>query len=344
MVFLNGLLKSDLAIDLGTSSTIVYLKGKGIVYDQPTVVALQKISEEKLKIVALGDEAKSMLGKTPESITALCPIRESVIHDYQSTELMLKEIFKIVLGSSLSFRPRVLITVPLGISEVEKRAVRDSVLAAGSRSVHLISEPLASAIGANLPVSESVGTLLLDIGGGTTEIALLSMKGFVFAKSIRVGGTKFDDAIVNYVRKKYSLLIGETTAEQAKLNLSDYIFQEISEPMYVEIKGRDLVRGTPRTAQISQFDIREAIEEPLKAILGSVRLALESVPPELASDIVENGITLTGGTAFMKNIDLLISRTTNLPVYVPEDPRLSATKGLGYMLSMEQKFLEFALE
>ncbi|MCS6893940.1 MAG: rod shape-determining protein [Deltaproteobacteria bacterium] len=338
------LFKTDLGIDLGTSTTKVYQKSRGIVYDQPTVIAIQKITEDKQKVIALGDEAKLLLGKTPESVQALCPIQESVIHDYQPTELMLKEIFAKLLGSSFSFKPVVLITVPIGITEVEKRAVRDSVLSAGARAVHLVSEPLASAIGSNLAVSESSGTLLLDIGGGTTEVALLSMKGFVFTKSLRVGGAKMDDAIVNYVRKKYSLLIGETTAEQAKLALSDCILAEETTPNFVEIKGRDLVRGTPRTAEISNFDIREAIDDSLRLILSTVRLALENIPPELASDIVENGLTLTGGVASMKNLDHLFSRALNLPVYVPEMSRLCAVEGLGKMLSMEDSFLEFAIE
>lgn len=343
-MFFRSIFKSDIGIDLGTSSTVVSQRGKGIVYDQPTVVALQKISHDKLKIVAVGEEAKNMLGKTPESVIALCPIQESVIHDYQCTELMLKFIFDKLIGSNFGIKPRVLITVPLGITEVEKRAVRDSAIAAGARVVNLVSEPLAAAIGANLAVSESTGTLLLDIGGGTTEIALLSMKGFVFAKSIRIAGSKMDEAIVNFVRKKYSLLIGETTAEQAKLELSQYVLNVDSVKHSVEVKGRDLVRGTPRTTEITQIDIREAISEPIRTILNTVRYALEHVPPELASDIAENGLTLTGGVAYMKDLDSLISESLKLPVYVPDNPRLAAVRGLDSLLQTEDRFLEFSLE
>ncbi len=337
-------LKSEVAIDLGTCSTIVYLEGEGIVFDQPTVVAIQKIREETLKLVAFGDEAKSMLGKTPESVIAIKPIQESVIHNYQASELMLKEIFRRIFGGALHFRPRVLVTVPLGITEVEKRAVRDAVIAAGARSVHLISEPLAAAVGSNLPINESSGSLILDIGGGTTEIALLSLKGFVFAKSARFGGTKMDEAIVSYVRKKHSLLIGETEAEQAKLALSDYVLSENAEEKIFECKGRDLIRGTPRVAEITTHDVREAIEESLRSIISTVRSALEQIPPELASDIVENGITLTGGVAAMKNLDILISKALNLTVYVPDNPRMAAIKGLANLITVGEAVEEFACE
>jgi len=329
-------LSSHLGIDLGTSNVVVYEKGKGIVYDAPSVIAV-KVDESKRKtVVGLGEEAKKMLGKTPESVEALCPIREGVITDYESTELMLKEIFKVILRTSLKFKPRVLIAVPYGVTEVERKAVRDSAKSAGAWSVDLVLEPLAAAIGAGLPVGESIGTMVLSLGGGTTQVAIISSGGVVYAKSIRLGGNNIDEAIVNHVRKKYSLYIAPTVAESAKVQLSSRRSDDCNPS--IEVQGRDLIRGVPRTVRITFEDITIAASEMLSAIYNLVKNALENVPPELAADIVGNGFVLTGGGALFAGLDEVISKSLGIKAKKISNPRHCVALGLGFLLNSDSAF------
>ena len=324
-----GLLSNDLAIDLGTASTLVYAKSRGIVANEPSVVAIRKDTTGK-KILAVGNEAKKMLGRTPANITAIRPMKDGVIADFDVTESMLKYFIQIVHKRKSFIRPRVIVSVPSGITPVEKRAVKESAELAGAREIYLIEEPMAAAIGAGLPVSEPVGSMIVDIGGGTTEVAVISLSGIVYSQSVRTAGDKMDEAIVQYVKRKYNLLIGERTAELIKITIGT-AFPE-KEIKTVDVKGRDMVTGIPKTLEISSEEIMEAITEPVNTIVEAVKIALERTPPELASDIVDRGIVLAGGGAMLKNLDKLLREETGLPIIVAESPLTAVVLGSGKAL------------
>jgi rod shape-determining protein MreB len=327
-----GWLSKDLAIDLGTANTLVYLKGKGIVTNEPSVVAVHRDSRGVKRVIAVGEEAKKMLGKTPGSIVAIRPLKDGVIADFEITEAMLKYFIQKVHNKKSYARPRIVISIPSGITPVEKRAVKESAESAGAREVYLIEEPMAAAIGVGLPITEPSGNMIVDIGGGTTEVAVISLAGIVYCNSVRIAGDKIDEAIIQYIKRKYNLLIGERTGEMIKIAIgSAYPFANEHE-MSMEIKGRDLVGGIPKTLEVSSKDIREAIAEPINAIVDSVRIALERTPPELAADIVDKGIVLSGGGALLKNLDLLIKEVTRLPVIVAENPTTAVVEGAGRVL------------
>ncbi|MCB0325500.1 MAG: rod shape-determining protein [Bdellovibrionales bacterium] len=324
-----GIFSSDLAIDLGTANTLVYVKGKGIVANEPSVVAVQN-GRDFRKIVAVGSEAKHMCGRTPMGITAVRPLKDGVIADFEMTEEMLRFFIEKVHNRRALVRPRVIICVPFGITEVEKRAVRESAESAGAREVYLVVEPMAAAIGAGLPITEACGSMIVDIGGGTTEVAVISLKGIVHSQSVRIGGDKMDEAIVNYVKRSYNLAIGERTAEQLKISLGTAL--PTGENHTVEVTGRDLVGGLPKTVEISEEEIREALSEPVKQIVEVVRQVLERTPAELASDIVDRGITLAGGGALLRNLDKMVQKMTGLPVVLAEDPLTAVVVGSGKIL------------
>jgi len=328
--WLLGGFSSDLAIDLGTANTLVFVKGKGIVCQEPSVVAVRKGERGDGKVLAVGREAKEMLGKTPGSVQAVRPIRDGVIADFEMTEVMLRYFITKVHNRQAFVRPRVIIAVPSIITPVERRAVKESAAWAGAREVYLIEEPIASAIGAGLPVTEPSGNLIVDIGGGTTEVAVISLGGIVHSRSVRVAGDKMDEAIVNHVKRKYNLLIGEQTAEQIKIRLgSAFPSDDVSE---MEVKGRDLIEGVPKTILIRTDEVREAIAEPVEAIVEAVKHTLEKAPPELAADIVDRGIVLAGGGALLKNLPLLLRERTGLPVMVADDPLDCVVMGAGKAL------------
>jgi rod shape-determining protein MreB len=324
-----GFLSDDLAIDLGTASTLVYVKGKGIVADEPSVVAIRKDADGK-KILAVGKEAKKMLGRTPANITTIRPMKDGVIADFDVTESMLKYFIQIVHNRKSFIRPRIIVSVPSGITPVEKRAVRESAELAGAREIYLIEEPMAAAIGAGLPVSEPVGSMIVDIGGGTTEVAVISLSGIVYSQSVKTAGDKMDEAIVQYVKRKYNLLIGERTAELIKITIGT-AFPE-KEIKTVDVKGRDMVTGIPKTMEISSEEVMGAITEPVNTIVEAVKNCLERTPPELASDIVDRGIILAGGGALLKNFDKLLREETGLPIIVAESPLTSVVIGCGMAL------------
>ncbi len=327
-----GWLSKDLAIDLGTANTLVYVKGKGIVTNEPSVVAVHRDSRGVKRVIAVGEEAKKMLGKTPGSIVAIRPLKDGVIADFEITEAMLKYFIQKIHNKKSYARPRIVISIPSGITPVEKRAVKESAESAGAREVYLIEEPMAAAIGVGLPITEPSGNMVVDIGGGTTEVAVISLAGIVYCNSVRIAGDKIDEAIIQYIKRKYNLLIGERTGEMIKIEIgSAYPFPDEQE-MTMEIKGRDLVGGIPKTLEISSKDIREAIAEPVNAIVDSVRIALERTPPELAADIVDKGIVLSGGGALLRNLDLLIKEVTRLPVIVAENPTTAVVEGAGRVL------------
>jgi len=325
-----GLFSNDLAIDLGTANTLVYVKGRGIVTNEPSVVAVQQNGRDQRKIVAVGKEAKDMFGKTPHGITAVRPMRDGVIADFEITEVMLRHFIQKAHNRKALVRPRVIICVPFGITEVEKRAVRESADLAGAREVYLVEEPMAAAIGAGLPITEPSGSMIVDIGGGTTEVAVISLRGIVYSQSLRVGGDKMDDAIINYVKRSYNLSIGERTAEHIKIAIGTAL--PTGENHTIEIKGRDLVGGLPKTIEISEDEVREALSEPLKQIVEVIRQALERTPPELAADIMDRGITLAGGGALLRNLDVLLQQETGLPVVLAEDPLTAVVMGSGKIL------------
>ncbi|NDC39179.1 MAG: rod shape-determining protein [Proteobacteria bacterium] len=325
-----GLFSNDLAIDLGTANTLIYVKGLGIVCNEPSVVAVQNDGSGRRKVVAVGAEAKSMLGRTPDSISAIRPLKDGVIADFDITEEMLRRLIRKVHNRRALVRPRIIICVPHGITEVEKRAVRESAESAGAREVYLIEEPMAAAIGAGLPITEACGSMILDIGGGTAEIAVISLKGIVYSQSIRVGGDKMDEAISNYIKRRYNVLVGERTAEQIKIAVGSAL--PTGENLSIEIRGRDLVQGVPRQLTVSEDEIREALIEPINQIIEMVRVALEKTPPELSADIIERGITLTGGAALLRNLDRIISRETGLPVVLVDDPLSAVVLGSGAVL------------
>jgi rod shape-determining protein MreB len=332
-----GLFSNDLAIDLGTATTLTFVKGKGIVSNEPSVVAVQRTGNGVKKVLAVGKEAKEMLGRTPGNIVAVRPMKDGVIADFEVTEAMLRYFITRAHNRRTLVRPRIIICVPSGITEVEKRAVRDSALAAGAREVYLIEEPMAAAIGAGLPITEPSGNMIVDIGGGTTEVAVISLAGIVMSKSIRVGGDKMDEAIVSHIKRKYNLLIGERTAEDIKKQIgSAYPMEEV---LTVEVKGRDLVAGVPKTLTINSDEIRDALAEPVNAIVEAVRVVLERTPPELSADIVDRGIVLSGGGSQLKNLDVLLREETGLPVMVSENPQLAVVLGTGKALD-ELKLLK----
>jgi rod shape-determining protein MreB and related proteins len=331
--FLSSYFNDDLAIDLGTANTLIYVRGKGVVLDEPSVVAIRQEGgpNGKKVIQEVGIAAKQMLGRTPVNITAIRPMKDGVIADFTVTEQMLKHFIKKVHNSRL-FKPspRMIICVPCGSTQVERRAIRESAIGAGASSVFLIEEPMAAAIGADLPVGEATGSMVVDIGGGTTEVGVISLGGLVYKGSVRIGGDKFDEAIINYIRRNYGMLIGETTAEQIKKEIgSAFPGSEVREK---EVKGRNLAEGIPRSFTISSNEILEALTEPLNQIVSAVKSALEQTPPELAADIAEKGMVLTGGGALLRDIDRLLMEETGLPVVIAEDPLTSVVRGSGKAL------------
>jgi len=327
---LSGMFSHDLAIDLGTANTLVYMKGKGIVLNEPSVVAMKNGNGNGKKVLAVGTEAKSMLGKTPENVTAIRPMMDGVIADFEVAEAMLGYFIRKAHARRRLVRPRTIIGVPSGITQVEKRAVLESAAQAGAREVHFIEEPMAAAIGAGLPIAEPKGSMIVDIGGGTTEVAVLSLGGIVDSISLRVAGDKMDDAILEYIKKKYRLLIGLSTAETIKVTIGDAYPGESLEK--VEVKGRDLATGIPKVLTIDSGEVREAISEQLNAISGAVLTILERTPPELAADILDKGIMLAGGGALLKNIDLFLRSVVKLPVNIAEDPLTAVAVGAGKAL------------
>jgi rod shape-determining protein MreB len=337
-----GMFSEDLAIDLGTANTLIYVKDKGIVSNEPSVVAVHINSRGEKKILSVGRDAKKMLGRTPGNIQAIRPMKDGVIADFEVVEAMLKYFIRKIHNRKTLVRPRIIIAVPSGITAVERRAVRESAEAAGARIVYLIEEPVAAAIGADLPITEAAGNMIVDIGGGTTEVAVISMSGIVYAKSIRVGGDKIDDSIIQYVKKKYNLLIGDRTAELIKMTIGTaYPTEEIST---MNIKGRDLVSGIPKIVEITSTEIYEAILEPVTQIVDAVKTTLEKIPPELSSDIVDRGIALAGGGALLKNIDILIREHTELPVIIADDPLTCVVRGAGKALDELNVLKDIVLE
>jgi rod shape-determining protein MreB len=336
--FLRGYFSDDMAIDLGTANTLIYVRGKGIVLDEPSVVAIRQEGgpNSKKTIQAVGKEAKMMLGKTPGNITAIRPMKDGVIADFTVTEQMLKQFIKKVHVSRLfSPSPRIIICVPCGSTQVERRAIREAAIEAGASQVFLIEEPMAAAIGADLPVAEATGSMIVDIGGGTTEVGIISLGGMVYSGSVRVGGDKFDEAIINYIRRNYGMLIGETTAELVKKEIgSAFPGSEVRE---MEVKGRNLAEGIPRSFTISSNEILEALTEPLNQMVGAIKSALEQTPPELGADIAEKGMVIAGGGALLRDIDRLLMEETGLPVIVADDPLTCVVRGSGKALERMDK-------
>ncbi len=325
-----GLFSNDLSIDLGTANTIVIARGKGIIINEPSVVAIKKNRFGKKKMLAVGKDAKEMLGKTPDNIEAIRPLKDGVIADFDVAEEMIRHFIKKAHNRNSFIRPRVIICVPYGLTQVERKAVKDSAYSAGARDVILVEEPKAAAIGAGLPIKEPKGNLVIDIGGGTTEIGVISLEGLVRSKSIKIGGDRFDQNILDYMKRKYNLLIGERTAEEIKIEIGTAV--EPEEELKMRIKGRDQLTGLLKEIEISSNDVREAIAEPLEEIGIALKEILEITPPDLAGDIVENGIALTGGGALLKGIDVYLSKLVELPVFVCEDPLLAVARGTGAML------------
>ena len=327
-----GLFSNDIGIDLGTANTLVYVKGQGIVLREPSVVAVRSGTSQ---VLAVGDEAKRMLGRTPGNIVAVRPLKDGVIADFEMTESMLRHFITKVHNRKW-VRPRVVIAVPSGITEVEKRAVKESAAHAGAREVYLIEEPMAAAIGVGLPVQDAAGNMIIDIGGGTTEVALISLSGIVFSRSVRVAGDELDEAIACYMKRAYNLMIGERTAEEIKIKIGSAY--PVEKETSMEVKGRDLVAGLPKTLTITSQEVREALLEPISTIVESIRVALERCPPELSADLVDRGLVLAGGGALLRGLDKLLQEETGLPVHVAEDPLSAVAEGTGRALS-ELKFL-----
>ena len=333
-----GYFSNDLSIDLGTANTLIYVRGQGIVLDEPSVVTIrEEIGRGGKVLEAVGADAKSMLGRTPGNITAIRPLKDGVIADFNVTEKMLQYFIKKALGSRY-FRPspRVLVCVPYGSTQVERRAIRESAEGAGARKVYLVDEPMAAAIGAGMPVHEARGSMVLDIGGGTSEVAVISLNGIVYAASVRIGGDRFDDSITNYVRRNYGILIGEATAERIKEAIgSAYPGQEVNE---ISVKGRNLSEGVPRSFTLNSNEILEALQEPLQGIVGAVKTALEQTPPELGADVAERGIVLTGGGALLTDLDKLLMEETGLPVVVADEPLTCVARGGGRVLELLDEY------
>ena len=326
-----GFFSNDLAIDLGTANTLVYMRGKGIIVNEPSVVAVIN-SRGNRKVLAVGQEAKDMLGKTPGNIEAIRPMRDGVIADFDITEAMLRYFIQKAHKRKAFIKPRIIICIPTGITPVEKRAVKEAAESAGAREVYLIEEPMAAGIGAGLPITEPVGSMIVDIGGGTTEVAVISLSGIVKAKSIRVAGDKMDLSIIQYIKRKYNLAIGERTAERIKMTVGSALKLEDEEEIEMEVKGRDLIEGKPVNIPINSAEIRESLKEPISQIVEGIKSTLEVTPPELAGDIVDNGIVLTGGGALLKNLDKLIQKETGVPVIVAEEPLECVVRGAGKSL------------
>jgi len=331
---------NDLAIDLGTASTLIYMKGKGIVCNEPSVVAVRRDSKGK-KVLAVGTEAKAMLGRTPGNISAIRPLKDGVIADFEVTEDMLKHFIKKVHNRSFMVRPRIIVCVPSGITQVEKRAVRESAHSAGANEVYLIEEPMAAAIGAGLPITEPSGNMIVDIGGGTTEIAVISLAGIVQSRSIRVGGDKLDEAIVQYIKRKYNMAIGTGVAEHIKMNLGIALMDE--ERTTMEVKGSNLVTGIPATMEMGDEEIRESLNDAVNSIVDAIKHVLENTPPELAADLVDKGIVLAGGGALLKNLDIVLREETKLPVTIADDPLTCVARGAGKVLDELNLLKEVAL-
>jgi len=328
--YILGLVSNDLAIDLGTANTLVYVKGKGIVLDEPSVVAVHRDLKGTKKILAVGADAKRMLGKTPGNIVAIRPMKDGVIADFETTEAMLRHFILRVHNRRTFVRPRIIISIPSGITPVERRAVKETAESAGAREVYLIEEPMAAAIGAGLPITEPVSSMVVDIGGGTTEVAVISLAGVVYANSVRVAGDKIDSAIVQYMKRKHSLLIGERTGEMIKITIGcAYPEDEIRT---VDVKGRDIISGIPKIVEINSEEVMDAMSEPVGVIIDAIRDALENAPPELAGDIVDRGIVLAGGGALLRNLDVLLREKTGLPITIADDPLSAVARGAGKAL------------
>ncbi|MFG5139745.1 rod shape-determining protein [Campylobacter lari] len=325
-----GFFSSDMGIDLGTANTLVLVKDKGIVIDEPSVVAVERERYGRVKILAVGKEAKEMVGKTPGNIEAIRPMKDGVIADFDMTEKMIRYFIEKTHRRKSFLRPRIIISVPYGLTQVERKAVRESALSAGAREVFLIEEPMAAAIGANLPIREPQGSLVVDIGGGTTEIGVTSLGGLVISKSIRTAGDKFDTSIVNYVKEKYNLVIGERTGEEIKIAIGSAV--QLPKELSMVVKGRDQVTGLLNRIELTSEDVREAMREHLKEIADALKIVLEMMPPDLAADIVENGVVLTGGGALIRGLDKYLSEIVKLPVYVADEPLLAVAKGTGKAL------------
>ena len=317
----------QIGIDLGTTYTLVYLPRRGIVVNEPSVVA---VSIADKKILAVGNEAKDMLGRTPDTIMAVKPLKDGVIADYRATEAMIRYFINKTLGGLRFFRPEVMVAVPAGISSTERRAVIEATIAAGAKAAYIIKEPVAAAIGADIPIGSATGHMVIDIGGGTAEMEVISLGGVVASTSVRVGGNKLDAAILEYIRKKYNLAIGERTAEEIKINIGSALYME--DKLYMEVRGRDIVTGLPRSITVSSDDVTEAIQHELEAIIAAAKKVLHKTPPELSADIMDKGIVLTGGSALLRNMDQLIARTTGVPAYVADDAMLCVAKGTGIAL------------
>jgi len=334
--FFQDLTSNDIGIDLGTATTLVYLKGEGIVLCEPSVVAVRRGTSQ---VLAVGEEAKRMLGRTPGNIIAIRPMRDGVITDFEITEAMLRKFIEKaqqIKPRRFKIRPRIVVAIPSGITEVERRAVRESAERAGAREVILIEEPVAAAIGVGLPIAEPIGNMIIDVGGGTTEIAVISLKGIVFSKSIRIGGDEMDEAVVEYLKKTYNLMVGERTSEDIKIKIGSAY--PLEEELTLDVKGRDLISGLPKTVTITSEEIREALQEPLRAILEITKMSLERTPPELAADLIEHGIVMAGGGSLLRGLDKLISEETGLPVHVADDPTTAVANGTGKYLD-EIRFL-----
>lgn len=324
-----------IGIDLGTANILVYIKGKGVVLNEPSVVA---ISEDDNRIVAVGEEARQMIGRTPGNLRAIKPMRDGVIADYVMTEAMLRYVLNKVARVRL-FKPDVMISVPSGVTSVEKRAVRDAAIKAGARDAYLIEEPLAAAIGANVPISGPSGNMIIDIGGGTSEIAVIALGGIVVSTSLRVGGNKFDEAITNYIRRKYNLMIGDRTAEEVKITIGSAM--PLDEPLSMDVKGRDMIAGLPRTIPITSGEITEAVEAPVQQIISAVRYVLEETPPELSSDIIDKGMVMSGGGSLLRNLDRLLTQVTGIPCHVAENALNSVAVGTGLALEHFHVFRKY---
>lgn len=327
--YILGLFSNDMGIDLGTCTTLVYVKGEGVVLCEPSVVAIEKDTN---RVVAVGDDAKKMLGRTPGNIVAIRPMKDGVISDFEITEAMLKNFINKVHKRKHLVRPAIVIAIPSGITEVEKRAVRDSAERAGARSVDLIEEPKAAAIGVGLPVEEPAGNMIIDVGGGTTELAVISLGGIVFSKSIRVAGDKLDEAIIDYLKKTYNLMIGERTAEEIKIRIGSAY--PLEEELTMDVRGRDLIAGLPKTITITSEEIREALQDPVQSIVDAAKVTLENTPPELAADLIDRGIVMAGGGSLLRNLDKRIAEETGLPVHVADDPLTAVVLGTGQALNM----------
>lgn len=319
----------DMGIDLGTANTLVFVKGKGIVLREPSVVAINSMTK---KTLAVGSEAKLMIGRTPGNIVAIRPLKDGVIADFDTAQTMMKNLIEKVTTKNAFKSPRIIVCYPSGVTEVEKRAIEEATKLAGARDVVLMEEPMAAAIGAGLPVSEPTGSMIVDIGGGTTEVAIISLGGIVTSKSLRVAGDELDQSIISYIRKEFSLMIGERTAEQVKMEIGSAYKLEGEEEMLMEIKGRDMITGLPKIVEISESQVREALKEPVYAIIESIKTTLEKTPPELAADIMEKGIMLAGGGAYLRGLDVLINKETNMPVHIAESPLDCVVLGAGKAL------------